>query len=122
MIFSPGDPNDQRAEEILLKGLVVAGLRDRESVLERLSVLYEESGQKAKKRKIDRQLKSMRSNQPEMTSSMFEAVGAGAGDPPWDLPVYNEPIPATDGKKKKIGRNQPCPCGSGKKYKYCCYA
>ena len=22
---------------------------------------------------------------------------------------------------KKIGRNQPCPCGSGKKYKHCCY-
>ena len=21
---------------------------------------------------------------------------------------------------KKIGRNQPCPCGSGKKYKRCC--
>ena len=20
----------------------------------------------------------------------------------------------------KIGRNQPCPCGSGKKYKHCC--
>jgi preprotein translocase subunit SecA len=24
------------------------------------------------------------------------------------------------GKRKKIGRNDPCPCGSGKKYKYCC--
>lgn len=23
-------------------------------------------------------------------------------------------------KTKKIGRNDPCPCGSGKKYKYCC--
>ena len=23
--------------------------------------------------------------------------------------------------KKKIGRNDPCPCGSGKKYKNCCY-
>lgn len=23
-------------------------------------------------------------------------------------------------KGKKIGRNDPCPCGSGKKYKYCC--
>jgi hypothetical protein len=23
-------------------------------------------------------------------------------------------------KKRKIGRNQPCPCGSGKKYKKCC--
>ena len=30
--------------------------------------------------------------------------------------------PATDcgRKKRKIGRNQPCPCGSGKKYKKCC--
>ncbi len=25
-------------------------------------------------------------------------------------------------KEKKIGRNDPCPCGSGKKYKYCCGA
>jgi preprotein translocase subunit SecA len=23
-------------------------------------------------------------------------------------------------KKKKIGRNDPCPCGSGLKYKHCC--
>ena len=23
-------------------------------------------------------------------------------------------------KGKKIGRNDPCPCGSGKKYKFCC--
>ena len=23
-------------------------------------------------------------------------------------------------KPKKIGRNEPCPCGSGKKYKKCC--
>ena len=23
-------------------------------------------------------------------------------------------------KGKKIGRNDPCPCGSGKKYKKCC--
>lgn len=28
---------------------------------------------------------------------------------------WNQPI-----QKKKIGRNDPCPCGSGKKYKYCC--
>ncbi|MEW5820365.1 MAG: SEC-C metal-binding domain-containing protein [Cyanobacteriota bacterium] len=23
-------------------------------------------------------------------------------------------------KKRKIGRNDPCPCGSGKKFKKCC--
>lgn len=28
---------------------------------------------------------------------------------------WNQPVP-----KKKIGRNDPCPCGSGKKYKHCC--
>ncbi|HPD88569.1 MAG TPA: preprotein translocase subunit SecA [Oscillospiraceae bacterium] len=28
--------------------------------------------------------------------------------------------PASPVKKKKIGRNDPCPCGSGKKYKNCC--
>ena len=22
----------------------------------------------------------------------------------------------------KVGRNEPCPCGSGRKYKHCCYA
>jgi len=30
-------------------------------------------------------------------------------------PEQNKPI-----TKKKIGRNEPCPCGSGKKYKKCC--
>ncbi len=25
-----------------------------------------------------------------------------------------------DGSRKKVGRNDPCPCGSGKKYKKCC--
>lgn len=29
--------------------------------------------------------------------------------------TLNPPI-----RKKKIGRNDPCPCGSGKKYKFCC--
>ena len=30
---------------------------------------------------------------------------------------YLEPVRITDGKP---GRNSPCPCGSGKKYKHCC--
>ncbi len=36
-------------------------------------------------------------------------------------PQENAPAkPATVIKGKKIGRNDPCPCGSGKKYKHCC--
>ncbi len=33
------------------------------------------------------------------------------------LPNLNSPTVLKD---KKVGRNEPCPCGSGKKYKKCC--
>jgi hypothetical protein len=36
---------------------------------------------------------------------------------PYDPYYYNEPYLRTE---PKIGRNDPCPCGSGKKYKKCC--
>ena len=32
----------------------------------------------------------------------------------------DQPSNTTVRKKKKVGRNDPCPCGSGKKYKKCC--
>lgn len=32
----------------------------------------------------------------------------------------SEPTPRQPVRSEKIGRNQPCPCGSGKKYKKCC--
>ena len=38
-------------------------------------------------------------------------------------PLPNEPFKKTDQpqvQSEKVGRNQPCPCGSGKKYKNCC--
>ncbi|MFP3880093.1 MAG: preprotein translocase subunit SecA [Dehalococcoidia bacterium] len=33
-----------------------------------------------------------------------------------ETPKKKEPVMAT----KRVGRNDPCPCGSGKKYKHCC--
>jgi SWIM/SEC-C metal-binding protein len=33
--------------------------------------------------------------------------------------ALNPPVPV---QSEKIGRNDPCPCGSGKKYKKCCGA
>lgn len=32
--------------------------------------------------------------------------------------MLNPPKPVTS--EKKVGRNDPCPCGSGKKFKKCC--
>ena len=38
------------------------------------------------------------------------------------LPADPVPAPVRAAKpKKKVGRNDPCPCGSGKKYKKCCW-
>ena len=34
-----------------------------------------------------------------------------------EMPAEQEPLPPVD---QHIGRNDPCPCGSGKKYKHCC--
>ena len=52
------------------------------------------------------------------------------GPPPGGLMMAPPPNPSTAGgdgsvkkqprKVQKIGRNDPCPCGSGKKYKQCC--
>ena len=42
--------------------------------------------------------------------------------PPGSLPGGKTQKISEEGeeKKKKVGRNDPCPCGSGLKYKYCC--
>ena len=36
-----------------------------------------------------------------------------------DLEILLNPL-KTEIADKKVGRNEPCPCGSGKKYKKCC--
>ena len=38
----------------------------------------------------------------------------------YNLPAWDEIFDGTVVVGKKIGRNDPCPCGSGKKYKKCC--
>ncbi len=43
-------------------------------------------------------------------------TGESGGDGDSGKPAKRQPIR----KKKKPGRNDPCPCGSGKKYKNCC--
>jgi len=56
-----------------------------------------------------------------------EAAAAGAGVPPMGTggPFSAGPMAAPDvatpvvREGRKVGRNEPCPCGSGKKYKHC---
>ena len=52
-------------------------------------------------------------NEPLKREKVAKVTAAGAGD---DKSVKKAPMK----KKVKVGRNDPCPCGSGKKYKNCC--
>src|SRR5436189_1390347 len=55
-----------------------------------------------------------RARQPQPVGAMAGVAmdGEGSGEMSIDLPVRRS-LP-------KVGRNDPCPCGSGKKYKNCC--
>ena len=87
-----------KAEEILLLGYARENLRDKTYVVDRIIELYEETDMPTK-------------------AEEFKAIRTELID--FDLeekPIHkNEPIRVT-----KVGRNEPCPCGSGKKYKKCC--
>jgi uncharacterized protein len=45
---------------------------------------------------------------------MGRSIATGLAEPDWDEPEQTH--------HTKIARNEPCPCGSGKKYKNCCGA
>ncbi len=54
-------------------------------------------------------------------SDTQESRGELPGAPrPAAAPAAPRPVPRT-ASGEKVGRNDPCPCGSGKKYKKCCY-
>ncbi|MCQ2507761.1 MAG: SEC-C domain-containing protein [Dorea sp.] len=67
-------------------------------------------------------------------AKLYKNMVAAKADWLYELPQWNEifteeekkalykeqKLSTTVRKEKKIGRNDPCPCGSGKKYKKCC--
>lgn len=53
-----------------------------------------------------------RQEEKKVSTPISRRAAADAGDKPVKV------APKVDGKK--VGRNDPCPCGSGKKYKHCC--
>ncbi len=117
-LFSQRRRDYQRAEQILTRAVGIPGLRDRADVLERLSDLYEESGQKDKGRKVAAQLDSIKSKSLK-SRTIFQATPTTNDHPPY-FAAGNNISPFVGEKRKKIGRNDQCPCGSGKKYKRCC--
>jgi len=88
----------EKAEEVLLAGYARSGLRDKKYVVEGFVNLYNEMGKSDKAKKFQK-----------------EYDGLQPATPGADYPAKPEPV-----RVVKVGRNEPCPCGSGKKYKKCC--
>ena len=63
-------------------------------------------------------------NDPGRQAQAFAGASAAAGAGPRPARTGGDDAPVKTVRRNvpKVGRNQPCPCGSGKKYKKCCGA
>lgn len=108
-LFGRKDRRDpDKGEAILKEGLAVEGIRDREEILERLADLYKEEGKAEEATAVRRKLEHSRQQAERRSGAAMYPRGSVSGAP--------SPIRSA----AKIGRNDPCPCGSGKKFKKCC--
>jgi tetratricopeptide (TPR) repeat protein len=94
-------PDYIKAEEIISKALDEKNLRDRADVIDRAIDVYSSLGNYQKAVELENGLKTLTRTQKSKTISKTT--------------TKNTPVSVV-----KIGRNDPCPCGSGKKYKKCC--
>jgi uncharacterized protein YecA (UPF0149 family) len=56
----------------------------------------------------------------ELLMQMSESADEEEKESKPEVAPHVEEAPSMPVRRKKIGRNEPCPCGSGKKYKKCC--
>jgi uncharacterized protein YecA (UPF0149 family) len=122
-----------RCEQILREGLSIAEVRDRADLADRLADACEEQGRHEEATELRRQAEQ-NAAAVEVSQSISSAGKVlrqktqvnfgGAGLPLSEMSRLaatfrgtSAPAPIT---KQKVGRNEPCPCGSGKKFKKCC--
>jgi len=83
-------------------------------------VILETKGYQATAKEFDNVLKFteiIQNNQPKLYEEYFHYFDDFLILPKNDIKAFvNEPIKT----EKEVGRNEPCPCGSRKKYKKCC--
>jgi len=121
-----------RCEQILREGFAIADVRDRADIADRLADVCEEQGRDEEAKEFRRQSRATTVEVSRAVSSAGKVLRrksqvnfSGAGLPLSELSnVAGMPreTPLTPVTRQKVGRNEPCPCGSGKKFKKCCGA
>ena len=88
------------------RGYRVPGVRDRADIAARLKEVCEDTGRPDEAKEFGEQAERLRQKplsaaRPRPSSGPASSSGPAA-------------------RRVKVGRNDPCPCGSGKKFKKCC--
>jgi tetratricopeptide (TPR) repeat protein len=104
-----------RSEQLLREGLAVAAVGNRTDILDRLADLCKEQGRTEEAHEFRQQSKNSTA-----AAETWLIDGSASAATVAAMPRANS-APSSVGARK-IGRNDPCLCGSGKKYKKCCGA
>jgi tetratricopeptide (TPR) repeat protein len=124
-----GDLN--RAEQLLREGLAIADVRDRSDIAERLADLCEEQGRNEEAKEFRREVAAIEStlevhSDGSVLRKKSTITFGDKGLPLSELSNVAARLRAASSQpviaRPKVGRNEPCPCGSGKKFKKCCGA
>ena len=113
IIIKAGDVSDlcgqnERAEQLYLQALAMTDDGyTQDGAIERLVPLYGRLGKPEKIEDLEKKYPS-------------EPVYSVAREEPIQTVDRGNSFNKDTSKRPKIGRNDPCPCGSGKKYKKCC--
>jgi tetratricopeptide (TPR) repeat protein len=122
-----------RCEQILREGFSVSDVRDRADIAGRLADACAEQGRGHEAAEFRRQAKRIAATVevPQSVSSAGNVLRqktkvdfGGPGVPLNEMSTLAATFRGTAAPvaRQKIGRNEPCPCGSGKKFKKCCGA
>jgi tetratricopeptide (TPR) repeat protein len=93
-----------RAEELLRRGYRAPGVRERAEIAYQLQEVCEQAGRPDEAREFGEQAERL----------WQEPLRPAARPAPPAPPAGNV------ARRVKVGRNDPCPCGSGRKFKKCC--
>lgn len=106
------DDMNQEAVNVLMRGQILMRQEDDAETQARIA-------EEAARRQMLAEAKEEEARQKAMQLSRSEDLEAA--------PEEQSPLQQISGQKQmpadagvKVGRNDPCPCGSGKKYKQCC--
>ena len=98
---------------------------DTASLLSKIEVRTQEEIDREEERRRERLMQALKAQHVDAQSALTAGGGDGAAEPPRPASGGGRTVAPAEAHtpmvraERKVGRNEPCPCGSGKKYKHC---